>query len=203
MAEVSISVGGRAYSIACDDGQEERVASLAARIDAEAAAFAGGGVISEARLLLMSALMIADKLDEAEGKATEAEPVQTSPEPQTAAADEAPDLFAEPGASDAEAIEEINAAIARVEALATSWGEDIASNAIEPVAPSEEMGEAAASEDAGTEAAQSSDSDATPDDAAQPKPMTREEMRALRRERRRLAMERAQQVKEAQQENNG
>ena len=34
MAEVTVSIGGRNYAIHCDDGQESRVRSLAARIDA-------------------------------------------------------------------------------------------------------------------------------------------------------------------------
>ena len=33
MAEVTISINGRAYDIACDHGQEERVIDLAAYID--------------------------------------------------------------------------------------------------------------------------------------------------------------------------
>lgn len=73
MAEVSVNISGRSYRIGCDSGQEERVKSLAARIDAEAKALsAGGGQITESRLLLMSALMLADKLDEAEAAASQA-----------------------------------------------------------------------------------------------------------------------------------
>ena len=73
MAEVTVSVGGRNYAVACGDGQEDRVRALAARIDAEAKSFAAAGPsVSEARLLLMSALMIADKLEEAESSATSA-----------------------------------------------------------------------------------------------------------------------------------
>ncbi|MEM7546122.1 MAG: cell division protein ZapA [Pseudomonadota bacterium] len=66
MAEVSIKVGGRHYQMACDDGQEGHLRALAARLDTEAQALAGSGKISEARLMLMVALMMADQLDEAE-----------------------------------------------------------------------------------------------------------------------------------------
>lgn len=67
MSEVTVRIAGRAYPIICDDGQEPRVAALANRIDAEATALSGaGGGVGEARLLLMSALMLADRLDEAE-----------------------------------------------------------------------------------------------------------------------------------------
>lgn len=98
MAEVSVNISGRSYRIGCDSGQEERVKSLAARIDAEAKALsAGGGQITESRLLLMSALMLADKLDEAEAAASQAS------------------LFSEMDPAEAESL--IENASARLEAL--------------------------------------------------------------------------------------
>lgn len=67
MAEITVTISGRDYNLICDDGEEERVAALAGRIDSEAGLLtASGARISETRLLLMSALMLADKLDEAE-----------------------------------------------------------------------------------------------------------------------------------------
>ena len=67
MAEVSITVAGRSYALVCDPGEEARLADVARRVDREAQALmSGGGQLSEARLLLMTALMLADKLDEAE-----------------------------------------------------------------------------------------------------------------------------------------
>ncbi|QIE54830.1 cell division protein ZapA [Pikeienuella piscinae] len=102
MAEVSVRISGRDYLIVCDDGQEARVAALARRIDEEATALAaGGGQITEARLLLMSALMLADKLDEAEQALESAPP----PEMAFSAMDET------------EARAAIDAAAARLEAL--------------------------------------------------------------------------------------
>lgn len=111
MAEVTVSVGGRRYAVVCDDGQEERVRELARRIDAEAAAFAGSGpAVAEPRLLLMSALMVADKLDDAEAKLREqaaAAPPAPEPDPQ--------DLFS--GMDEAELIQRIEDATQRIEAL--------------------------------------------------------------------------------------
>ncbi|MEL6793483.1 MAG: cell division protein ZapA [Pseudomonadota bacterium] len=182
MAEVTISVGGRAYTVACDDGQEERVASLAARIDAEAAAFAGGGAgLSEARLLLMSALMIADKLDEAETTGGAAPVADASPQ-----ASAAPDLFSDVAERDQEAVAEIDAAIERLEAL-TSSGADAETDAApnDVAAPSAESDE----DDDEPDPAEM-DADATDEDSATP--MTREQMRALRRQRRRAMAEKAQ-----------
>ncbi|MFV0473118.1 MAG: cell division protein ZapA [Pikeienuella sp.] len=101
MAEVTIRISGRPYQILCDDGEEARVSALARRIDEEAKALAAaGGQVTEARLLLMSALMLADKLDEAE-QALSAAPPEAS--------------FAD--MSETEARAAIDAAAARLEAL--------------------------------------------------------------------------------------
>lgn len=66
MATVDVTVGGRPYQLACEDGQERHLAALAAMVDTEARALASQiGVVGEPKLLLMAALMIADKLKEA------------------------------------------------------------------------------------------------------------------------------------------
>ena len=67
MPEVDIKVAGRNYRVGCGAGEEKRVAELGARIDAEASALAKHmGQVPESRLLLMSALMLADKLSDTE-----------------------------------------------------------------------------------------------------------------------------------------
>lgn len=67
MAEVTIEVGGRSYRVGCDDGEEEHVRMLAQKIDGEAQKLQRGiGMIAEGRLLVMSALMVADKLSDAQ-----------------------------------------------------------------------------------------------------------------------------------------
>jgi len=67
MATVDVTVGGRQYQLACEDGQERHLAALAAMVDAEARALAAQiGMVGEPRLLLMAALMIADRLRDAE-----------------------------------------------------------------------------------------------------------------------------------------
>lgn len=63
MSEVIISVAGRSYTLACRDGDEARVTDLASDIAAKAERLTRSiGTMSEARLLLMAALMIADEL---------------------------------------------------------------------------------------------------------------------------------------------
>jgi cell division protein ZapA len=67
MAEVTLSLAGRPYTVACRDGEEphlQRLETLMAR-HAETANRASGGLSGE-RALLYLALILADLLDEAE-----------------------------------------------------------------------------------------------------------------------------------------
>ncbi|MGB0854860.1 MAG: cell division protein ZapA [Pikeienuella sp.] len=80
MAEVSFTIAGRSYTLVCDPGEESRLTEVARRVDREAQALmAGGGQLSEARLFMMTSLMLADKLDDAEQNASRA------PEPEEGA----------------------------------------------------------------------------------------------------------------------
>ncbi len=67
MADVDLIVGGRQYSIACRDGGEDHLRTLAQHVDrkAQEAAAAVGGM-AEARQLLFAALLIADELAESQ-----------------------------------------------------------------------------------------------------------------------------------------
>ena len=66
MGQVSITVNGRDYKIACDDGEEEHLAYLASYISHHADDLVGSaGQVGEARLLLMTALVLADELSTA------------------------------------------------------------------------------------------------------------------------------------------
>lgn len=70
MSEVEIRVAGRSYRIGCGPGEEERVRQLGQRIETEAAALQSGlGPMAETRLLVLAALVLADKLDETEAAA--------------------------------------------------------------------------------------------------------------------------------------
>lgn len=67
MAQVNVTVGGRALPVACRDGEEARVAMLGRMVDqrwASALKAAGGG--GTERAMFFVALMLADDLDEAE-----------------------------------------------------------------------------------------------------------------------------------------
>lgn len=63
MAQVTITINGRAYPVACNEGEEQRIAELARYVDAKVKAFAKDlGQIGEARLLVLAALVLADEL---------------------------------------------------------------------------------------------------------------------------------------------
>jgi cell division protein ZapA len=68
MAQVEIEISGRRYELACRDGEEERFKLLGRLVDAKAAEVTRAiGKASEARELLLTALLLADELDENRG----------------------------------------------------------------------------------------------------------------------------------------
>ena len=73
MPEVEISINRRDYRVACEEGQEERLSRLGAYIDDRVEALVARiGQVGDARLLVMTSLMIADELAEAYATLSEA-----------------------------------------------------------------------------------------------------------------------------------
>ncbi len=69
MSHVNVTINGRKYRMACEDGQEERLLGLAEKLDARVGELRGKfGEIGDQRLEVMSALMIADELLDAESR---------------------------------------------------------------------------------------------------------------------------------------
>lgn len=69
MPLVNVMVNNRAYTIACDEGEEEHLKELATHVDAKAREVLGSvGQVGDARMLLMAALLIADERHELTGK---------------------------------------------------------------------------------------------------------------------------------------
>ncbi len=63
MAEISITINGRNYGIACDDGQEKRVQELARYVDARLREIARAGAASnESHLLVLTSIILADEI---------------------------------------------------------------------------------------------------------------------------------------------
>ena len=65
MAHVSVTINGRQYRMACDDGQENHLARLAYELDQRIARLRGEfGEIGDMRLTVMAALIVSDELAE-------------------------------------------------------------------------------------------------------------------------------------------
>jgi cell division protein ZapA len=73
MAQVSVTIDGRKYRLACNEGEEQRLESLAGVIDDRIGELrASFGEIGDQRLVVMAALTIADGLAEARDEAAAA-----------------------------------------------------------------------------------------------------------------------------------
>ncbi|WP_448203375.1 cell division protein ZapA [Azospirillum sp. sgz302134] len=65
MAQVDVEVNGRAYRMFCADGQEARLRELAAYVDTRLKQVTGGGRSgSEAQMLLLTAIVLADEMQD-------------------------------------------------------------------------------------------------------------------------------------------
>lgn len=63
MPAVNVTINGKVYRLACDEGQEDHLKALAAELDGHVEAFKGTfGEIGDGRLTVMAALTIADQL---------------------------------------------------------------------------------------------------------------------------------------------
>jgi cell division protein ZapA len=72
MPLVNVLVNGRAYTVACDEGEETHLRELGQFLDKRVRELAGTvGQVGDARLLLMAGLLVADELSEALGKLEE------------------------------------------------------------------------------------------------------------------------------------
>ena len=72
MAQVVVSIAGRTYRMACDDGEEARLEQLARDFDARIAGLrASFGEIGDQRIIVMAALSIADEVAEAQRQIAE------------------------------------------------------------------------------------------------------------------------------------
>lgn len=68
MSNVTLSIGGRNFTLACESGEEAHVSRLGELIDAKVAA-AGAATHSEARMLLFASLLLADEIHDLQGRA--------------------------------------------------------------------------------------------------------------------------------------
>ena len=69
MTELEISIGGRLFSVACDNEEQEKVKEAASLINEEADSIQSQlGRLPESKMLLLSSLMIADRLVDVENE---------------------------------------------------------------------------------------------------------------------------------------
>jgi cell division protein ZapA len=65
MAQVDITINGREYRIACEDGQEGHLAQLAGYVDGKIDELVDQvGQIGDTRLMVMASLLVADELSD-------------------------------------------------------------------------------------------------------------------------------------------
>lgn len=68
MSNVSLTIGGRSFTVACAEGEEGHVTGLGRLIDGKLSAMGDMTGQSESRMLLFAALLLADDLHETERK---------------------------------------------------------------------------------------------------------------------------------------
>lgn len=113
MPLVNVMVNGRAYTIACDEGEQEHLKSLAAEVDAKVQELlASVGQVGDQRLVLMSALLLADELHAAR---TQLETAKQELASERAAREEASGRMVE---SEALAADVLENAVKRIEDIA-------------------------------------------------------------------------------------
>ena len=90
MADVEVTVSGRRYKLSCRDGEEDHLRALVRMVDRKADELTAAlGDMTEARTLLLSALLIADELNDLRGAAAVARnesPAESAPDPAYAVA---------------------------------------------------------------------------------------------------------------------
>ena len=65
MAQVTVEINGKPYSVGCEDGQEGHLRALAAVFDRQVRLVSQEvGALGDTRLMLMGALLLADELEE-------------------------------------------------------------------------------------------------------------------------------------------
>ena len=66
MGQVNVTINGRQFRMACEDGQEQHLQALASDLDQRIETLRGKfGEIGDTRLTVMAALTVADELNEA------------------------------------------------------------------------------------------------------------------------------------------
>lgn len=113
MAHVTVTINGKAYRMACDEGQEEHLMSLAERFNGYVSQLKGAfGEIGDQRLTVMAGIMIVDEMQELEKRIKSLESdigtLRSSRD----------DALGHAYSHDREVVNQLNSATERIEALA-------------------------------------------------------------------------------------
>ncbi|MBO9421247.1 MULTISPECIES: cell division protein ZapA [Stappiaceae] len=113
MAQISVTINGKSFRMACDDGEEQRLEGLAARFDGWIGELKSAfGEIGDQRLTVMAGIMATDQLSELERKVTRLEQeLATAKDQQVAALNNM-------SQNEQDLSRAVNTAAARIESLA-------------------------------------------------------------------------------------
>ena len=112
MPLVNVMVNSRAYTIACDEGEEEHLKALAAEVDAKVQELLGSvGQVGDQRLILMAALLLADELHAANAK------LETARQELTVERTAHEDASGRQAQAEGQAAEVLEQAVKRIEAI--------------------------------------------------------------------------------------
>ena len=113
MAQITVTINGKAFRMACDDGEEDRLMGLADRFDSWISELKGAfGEIGDQRLTVMAGIIATDQLSELERKVNSLEQeLAQAKQQQVAALDNM-------SQNEEELSRAVNTAAARIESLA-------------------------------------------------------------------------------------
>jgi cell division protein ZapA len=115
LTQVSVTIAGRSYRMACEEGEEAHLEALARDYDAKIAEMRQAfGEIGDMRLHVMAALTFADELSELQGRITALEAEQAR------AGQVGAQRLAQDGATRRDLAAKMNAAAARIERLSAT-----------------------------------------------------------------------------------
>ena len=125
MPQVSVTINGRQFRMACEDGEEARLARLAEDLDTRISELrARFGEIGDARLMVMAALTIADELSETKERVQRLEPELAALQDASAAS------VARADAAQAAVAAALNAAAERIETITRLLNETVSDGGV-------------------------------------------------------------------------
>lgn len=125
MPQVSVTINGRQFRMACEDGEEEHLLRLAEDLDTRITRLrARFGEIGDTRLTVMAALTIADELSETKEKLQRLEPELTALKDASIASAERADT------THTAIVAALNAAAERIESITRRLNETVSHDTV-------------------------------------------------------------------------